>query len=477
MPRRAVKLYVALMCGAAVAALAATDWSALGSLSAAGVRGLLALAAISLISESLAIRLTVGKSAGNSSITFIPLLASVQLFGPEAAVLLMGSTGVLVEFLVRRNSAFRGVFNSAQLVVSTFLAGAAFRIAGGLPIDGLSILGVDAFLLRQLVAFVTFGLVFLAVNHAAVSMVITLSQGLRFGDVWSQMVGHSGASLHDILISPIAIAVAFLYVQVGVTGILLVLFPLLFIRHSYWTTSRLREANADLLKALIKAIETRDPYTSGHSLRVSFLARRIAEILGLPRRAAERIEQAALLHDIGKIESAYAEILGKPDALTPEERSVIQSHVTKGESVLRNLSSFPEEVMLTVRHHHEREDGRGYPDGLSGDKIPVGARIVAVCDAVDAMLSDRPYRKALSVAEVLQQLREHAGRQFAPHIVEALLKSDLISEYAEMVGYSRQSLTPSSESAWKLEEEVSAGGLTPYPRRRFVARRGFLGAR
>lgn len=476
MTRPAVKAYVTLMCGAAIAALALTDWTAVTGLSAEGVRGLLALAGISLISESLAIRLTVGKSAGNSSITFIPLLASVQLFGPAAAVLLMGVTGVLVEFIVRRNPPLKGLFNSAQLIASTFLAGVAFRFAGGIPLDGIALLGVDGFLLNQLMAFVTFGLVFLAVNHAAVSLVITLSQGLRFGDVWSQMVGHSGASLHDLLISPIAIAVAFLYVQVGVTGILLVLFPLLFIRHSYWTTSRLREANADLLKALVKAIETRDPYTSGHSLRVSFLSRRIAEKLGLPRRAVERIEQAALLHDIGKIESIYTAILCKPDSLTAEERVVIQSHVTKGEEVLRNLSSFPEEVVQIVRHHHEREDGHGYPDGLVGDAIPIGARIVSICDAIDAMLSDRPYRSALSVGEVLQELKAHEGRQFAPPVVEALLHSDLISEYAEMVRYERQS-TGGGGTAGITEprQNPSAGGVRVGPPS--LRRRGFLRAR
>lgn len=439
MSRLAVRLYVGAMCGAALLALMATDWTAVFSLSPVGLRGLLALAIMSLLSESLAIRMTVGKSAGNSSITFIPLLASVQLFGPAAAVFLMFVTGPSVEFLVRRNPLVRGLFNSAQLVVSSFGAGWAFALVGGIALDSVGTLGEGMQMLQQLAAFVVFGLVFLALNHGAVSLAITLSQNLRFREVWAQMLGRSGATLHDLLISPIAIAVAFLYVQAGVIGILVVLLPLLFIRHAYWTTSRLREANVDLLKALVKAIETRDPYTSGHSLRVSFLAKRIAETMGLPRGSIERIEQAALLHDIGKIESVYTAILSKPGSLTEEERTVIQSHVTKGEDLLRNLSSFPEELLLTVRHHHEREDGGGYPDGLLGNAIPMGARIVAVCDAVDAMLSNRPYRAALSVNAVLRQLREHSGRQFAPVIVDALLTSDLLSEYADIMRASRAS--------------------------------------
>jgi len=391
------------------------------------------------------------------------------LFGPGAAVALMVVTGTLVEFLVRRNQLPRGLFNSAQLVFSTYLAGLAFTLLGGSALDQTGTLGEGVLLLQQLTAFVSFGLVFLAVNHAAVSLVITLSQGMRFAEVWREILGHSGATLHDILISPIAIAVAFLYVQAGVMGILVVLLPLLFIRHSYWTTSRLREANADLLKALVKAIETRDPYTSGHSLRVAYLARRIAEKVGLSQASVERIEQAAVLHDIGKIEAKYSDILCKPDSLTDEERAVIRSHVTKGEELLRNLTSLPEEVFRTVRHHHEREDGSGYPDGLSGSSIPMGARIVAVCDAVDAMLSDRPYRRALPVATVVEQLEQHSGRQFAPMIVEALLVSDLLSEYADIMRIDRGSQVTGghipSESAG-VGRLTWGGGLRFYGTRR-----------
>lgn len=115
----------------------------------------------------------------------------------------------------------------------------------------------------------------------------------------------------------------------------------------------------------------------------------------------------------------------------------MQSHVLKGEELLRTLSSLSEDVILAVRHHHEREDGSGYPDGLRGPAIPLGAKIIAVCDAVDAMLSDRPYRKALPVATVIQQLQQHAGTQFDREIVATLLKSDLLSEYADIMRASR----------------------------------------
>jgi len=473
MRNRFVTAYVGLAGAAALAALLVTDWGALALLNAGGALGLTALIGMGLFSESLAIRLKVGRDSGNTTITFIPLLASVQLFGPPAALILMVATGAFGEFLVRGKTPIRGLFNVSQWTVATFLGGVVFSWLGGTALE-LGAEGMEGVALSgQLIPFMAFGLVFLLVNHAAVSSVIALSQGLRFSEVMTQMVGHSGASLHDLLISPIAIAVAFLYAQVGVTGILVVFLPLLFIRHSYLTTSRLREANADLLKALVKAIETRDPYTSGHSLRVSYLARRIADAMGLPRSAVERVEQAALLHDIGKIESVYTTILSKPDALSPEERAVIQSHVTKGEELLRNLASFPDDVILAVRHHHEREDGNGYPDGLAGDAIPVGARIIGVCDAVDAMLSDRPYRSALSVPSVLHQLREHSGTQFAAPVVEALLGSDLIAEYADIMRASRgPTAVDSASSPPTLAHRPLESQALPFriPRRRQTGR-------
>lgn len=432
-----VTRYVGLMCAAAIVAVFMTDWSALAELPRSSQIGLAGLIGIGVLSETLAIGLTVGVTASTSSITFLPLLAGVQLFGPAAGLVLVAITQVFGEFVIRRKGSIRGTFNVAQMIVATAVGGWAFTLLGGIPIADLS--GDTGFIPSgQIWPFVTFGLVVLAINHAAVSMAITLSQGFHFRRVWELLLSNSGASLHDILISPVALAVAFLYVQFGVAGILVVILPMLFIRHSYLTASRLRDANEDLLTALVKAIETRDPYTSGHSQRVSQLSRRIADELGLARRTAEKVETAALLHDIGKIESTYTEILSKPSSLSAEERAVIESHVIIGEQLLRDLSSMPEDVVLSVRHHHEREDGLGYPDGLMSDEIPLGAKVISICDAIDAMLSDRPYRRALPLEVVIDQLQEHSGRQFDPKIVRVLLTTDILRDYASLMSTVRE---------------------------------------
>lgn len=432
MQDRQVRIYVGLVWALALACLLGTDWHAILDLPGASLLGLATLILIGLMSESVAIALSVGGSEGRSSITFLPLLAAVQLFGPEAGVLLILMTLSFAEFVIRRKGWFKATFNVAQAVFAATVAGWGFTLLGGTALRGLQWADTQN-VTGQLWPFVTFGLLFLALNHAAVALAIAFSQGLAFRKVWELVLRNSGGSVNDILISPIALAVAFLYVQFGILGILVVLLPMLFIRYSYLTTAKLRDANEDLLTALVKAIETRDPYTSGHSQRVSLLARHIADELGLPQRIAEQVQTAALLHDIGKIEASYSEILSKPDSLTAEERAIIQSHVTRGEQLLRDLSSVPESVVLAVRHHHEREDGRGYPDGLAGSEIPIGAKIIIVCDAVDAMLSDRPYRRALPLGIVREQLHEHAGKQFDEKIVEALEGTTVLEEYAEMM--------------------------------------------
>lgn len=433
MNERRVNAFVALMCATAVLCLALADWQSLASLTVESWFGLVALIGIALLSEGLAIGLNMG-GGGTSSITFLPLLAAVQLFGPEAGIILMLVTMAFTDAVVRRKDLRKALFNSAQVTVSTTVAGAAFAVLGGVAIHGIE----DPDITSHLTPFITFGLIFLVVNHAAVSMVLTLSKDLPFRRVWHQLLSNSGGQLNDLLVAPLALAVAYLYLQFGIAGVLVILLPMLFVRYSYLTTAQLRAANEDLLTALVKAIETRDPYTSGHSQRVSLLAGQIAERVGLSRLSVERVKMAALLHDIGKIEAVYTDILRKPDSLTAEERSMIESHVTRGERLLRDLSSVPDEVVRAVRHHHEREDGRGYPDGLVGSEIPLGAKIIVMCDAVDAMLSDRPYRRALALPVVVEQLIVHAGTQFDEKLVSTLVDSDILVSYAQMMQLTRQ---------------------------------------
>jgi len=439
---RAINYFVGSTATLACVAVFLQDWSVFADFPSKDLVGFAVLLVLGLLAESRTLPITVGKRAGStSSIIFVPLLSSVLLFGPTPTVLLMGLTGFIGEFFVRKKEAVRALFNTSQYIIATSAAGFAFSLKGvGLVPAGVSFNEVAG---SQTLAFLSFWVVFVVLNNSAVAFAVALSEGTRIRKVWLRIVGRSGTNLtYDILVSPIAFAVALLYQELGFIGLLVAVLPLLFIRHAYSSIVELQQANRDLLSALVKAIETRDPYTSGHSLRVASLAVRIADSMGMSLKKQKEVETAALLHDIGKIESAYTEILSKPSGLTAKEREIIESHVLKGVAVLEQLSSFSHDVVASVRGHHERVDGKGYPDGLKGNQIPIGARIIKVCDAIDAMLSDRSYRRALTLEQVREQLVIYSGIQFDLQVVKAAIEGDVLEAHQAEIMLSKLEPVP-----------------------------------
>ena len=170
----------------------------------------------------------------------------------------------------------------------------------------------------------------------------------------------------------------------------------------------------DTLSMIKYMVDIRDSYTENHSERVAKFARVIGELMGMEEKKLERLELAGLLHDIGKIGVPEA-ILMKPTRLNERERRIIQLHSTLGAEILKNYSEFWD-IVPWVKHHHERWDGKGYPDGLQGEEIPLEARILAVADAIEAMSSDRVYRRALTPYQIKNTLLEEAGKQWDPQI-------------------------------------------------------------
>jgi len=185
------------------------------------------------------------------------------------------------------------------------------------------------------------------------------------------------------------------------------------------TYGRLQRAIFQSLLGLANALEAKDPYTRGHSTRVADLARRLALAASLPRPAAETIAQAALLHDLGKI-GVPEHILRKPGPLTEDEWAIMRRHPVTGGQIVAPLEFFDDGAVI-VRHHHERLDGSGYPDGLRGEGIPLGARIVAVADVYDALTSGRCYRAALVHSEAVEILRVEADRTLDGRLVRLLI--------------------------------------------------------
>ncbi len=184
----------------------------------------------------------------------------------------------------------------------------------------------------------------------------------------------------------------------------------------------LRVAYIQTIRALAEAVDAKDPHTFGHSERVGVFASKMARELGLPKELIERVYIAGLLHDVGKIGVRDA-VITKPDRLTPDEYAEIKQHPEVGARILQPVA-FLSDLIDSVRHHHEWYDGddRGYPARLCGDRIPLPSRIILVADTVEAMSSDRPYRKGMPLETVMQELREYSGSQFDPNCVEACLQ-------------------------------------------------------
>lgn len=183
--------------------------------------------------------------------------------------------------------------------------------------------------------------------------------------------------------------------------------------------AKLSRVNLSFATALVTALDARDHYTAGHSAAVAIYARDIAIQAGLPQDEREKVHLCGLLHDIGKI-GVPVGVLEKRGSLTTGEWSAVQSHAEVGASILDRIEGY-EEIATAVRHHHERYDGEGYPNGIAGEEIPLLSRIVAVADAYSAMTSERPYRIALSSEEARDRLERESGKQFDPAAVRALV--------------------------------------------------------
>jgi putative nucleotidyltransferase with HDIG domain len=184
---------------------------------------------------------------------------------------------------------------------------------------------------------------------------------------------------------------------------------------------QLQQVNAQVVFAFARAIDVMHRDTAEHSGTVSIHAVVIANELGVDRQSIDRVRWVGLLHDVGKL-AVPREVLDKPGRLTPSEWANVQAHVQASIDILAGIEAF-QPYLEGIRHHHERFDGSGYPDGLVGDAIPLDARIIAVADAFDAMTSERPYRPSLSGADALAELRRASNTHFDPAIVEAFART------------------------------------------------------
>jgi HD-GYP domain-containing protein (c-di-GMP phosphodiesterase class II) len=373
---------------------------------------LIVLAILTAVADSLAVEMQQG---GVMSVAYPLSSATIILFGPTAGAIVAGLSCIPSAISREDRSWEKAIFNVSQLVLAALVAGWTYWALGGWRLSE-DLLSTDNFTHAVLpVLGLAIGAV--AVNTGLVSMAISLSTGAPFKNVWQ--LNYAWTTSTQIALTFVGLVIAQVTASDGMVGLFLFVVPLLIARQFYQRYTGLRSTYAGTVRSLVAVIEAKDPYTRGHSERVASYATAIAGALGLRPTHIEQIELAALLHDLGKV-GVSRRILVKDGQLDSEEFSEIERHPAIGAHIIESVP-FLADLAPLVLHHHERPDGTGYGEGLSGDEIPVEARILAVADCYDAMTSTRPYRAALTKSAAAAELARGAGSQFDPAAVGALL--------------------------------------------------------
>ena len=371
------------------------------------------------------------------SATFVTFLAGVVLVPSWISV--VGAAGVmLLSQLVQRTGTAKTVFNVSQHVLAITFSVFAYRLSGA---EGV-VNGGEISALALLCCF----LGFFVANSCAVAAVVSAETQQSVVGIWKEM------SLRGIANDLIAVPFIFVFVKVydelGVLAASAAAALVLVVRQLNSTNEELHRSNRELLELTVTTLEARDPYTSGHSRRVSQYSRMMGQSLSFSAKQVERLAVAALLHDVGKIHEVFAPILSKPGKLTAQERATMESHPVKGAELVR-ISSHLRDAVDPIRHHHEAWDGSGYPDALAGEAIPVFARVIAIADTIDAMASDRPYRKGLSPERIRAEIARMSGIQFDPKMIGSLAEMGTIDTVLRLA-CSAHNETPVPEKALSL---------------------------
>jgi len=360
-------------------------------------------------------------------------IACIPLFGLSAAVLLAlvsGLTSILSDFIFykqRREGRApwwrRATFNTGMFSISTALAALMFFLAGGTVGNIAQVSNILPLIFAGITDYFS--------NMVLLMGVIGLSSGQGPREIWKR--DHSWNAPGSIMADTIGGALIALTFEINIflpITVFLLILSLSYFSSRYYVKNmkdhveelekanlKLEQSQVGLLKTLGTIIDAFDAYTFGHSTQVAVYAEAIAEKMGFEQKEKDLIVKAALVHDIGKVGVMDA-IIGKQGPLTDEEYRLVKRHPDIGAEILGMMEGF-EEIVPLVRHHHERWDGSGYPLGLKGEEIPLGARLLAVADTVDAMFSDRPYRKSPTYDDVMEEILRCMGTQFDPKVVHA----------------------------------------------------------
>lgn len=366
---------------------------------------------LSIAVESLLIPMP--NNAVGVSVGYAINVAAVIVGGPLLAATVT-SLGVLFRFPKIEGRGYvhlfnlqphKTIFNVVQSVLVSGIMGIVYISLGG---------EIAKFSITPTLAIMVLGV---TLNTIILSGYLALSTNISFINTWIGNI--RGLFPNALAVGTIGIIIALAFLSYGYGAVILFFGPLLLARYSFKLYIDMRNLYISTIEALNKAVEAKDSYTSGHANRVEELAVGLAKAYHLSFDSIENIRTAAILHDIGKI-GIKDEILNKAGKLTKEEYETIMKHPSIGADIIGKVN-FLQDVTKIVRHHHEKYDGTGYPDGLKGEEIPIEASILMIADTYDAMTTDRPYRKALTKEMAIEELRKYSGTQFDPRLVDVFI--------------------------------------------------------
>lgn len=345
------------------------------------------------------------------SLGSVTSLAAIPLVGMWGAVLVGWAAALAYDR--EPTPVVKRLFNGAQLSIAAGVSGWAYQSLGG----EIGLQAAD--FPRVLVPILAADVVHCAVNGALVAVIVGMDRGVSPVRVFQGTMAHSVMYYLAYGLFGISLAVLWEGAGIGPAAAVLLLLPLFVARWAYAQYAEEQEAYDRTVRTLMAAVETKDLYTRGHSERVSAASVLIARQIGMREDRVASLRYAGMLHDVGKL-GVPTRVLQKSGRLTEAEFAAIQRHPVQGLEIVREIE-FLDEATVGIMHHHERLDGQGYPMGLSGDRIPEFARVIAVADAFDSMTTTRSYRGARTVDEAVVELRRCAGTQFDPAFVEALI--------------------------------------------------------
>ena len=348
---------------------------------------------------------------GSVSVNFGISLASLIIFGPSTAIIVTLISIFNIREFIKRVPYYKHLFNAGQYLISMGVASLVFKVIYNQNITNF-------FDTKNIAYILAAAYIFFFLNTILTAGAISISEGVNFANVW--IFNFAWLIPFHLFLAAMAIAISFLYKQYGEFTLLFTSLPLMIAQYTYLLRVKERQALLNSILQIVKIVEAKDTYTAGHSMRVAEYSEKIARQMKLNEYDSELLVNLANLHDLGKVQIDLS-VLNKPGGLNESDWEEVKKHPLVGYNIVKEITFLKSEASA-ILHHHERMDGKGYPDGIKGDEISLYAKILMVADSYDAMTTDRPYRLALTMQEAIDELKRNSGTQFDPKVCTVMVE-------------------------------------------------------